>query len=113
VGQAAWGAALADVYANNTCLLGATTAPYLFGACDAAAPGADGRVPRASGNTFLTPAGGYTLACGGQLLDLAQAQAAGYDVGSVTRDGRATTPADVGALILQWLAEGGGVGRES
>ena len=103
VGQAAWGAALADVYANNTCLLNSTASPYLFGACDAAAPSSDGRVPLASGNTFLTPGGGYTLACGGKQLDLAQAQAAGYDVGSVARDGRAISPEDVGAMILRWL----------
>jgi hypothetical protein len=103
VGQWTWGPALADVYANNTCIL-AGPALYAFGQCDARAPASDGQVFLTSGNTFLTPNGTVAIGCGGATLTLSQAQAVGYEVGSVASDSNALTPAAVAAMIAAWLA---------
>jgi hypothetical protein len=101
LGQWAWGLELADVAFNNTCVLNATASPYIFGSCDPAAPGSNGEVPEASSNTFLTPGGALEIACGGRSLSLAQAQAAGYELGSTA----APTPSVDAAvsLIHEWL----------
>lgn len=103
VGQAAWGPARADVFANNTCVLGSVTDPYLYQDCNPAAPGGDGQVPLASGNTYMTPGGAYALACGGKTLSLGAAQAAGYDVGSTVSNSSGLSPAGVAELIATWL----------
>lgn len=101
LGQWTWGRELADVSSNNTCILNATTSPYIFGGCDPAAPGSDGRVPETSNNTFLTPGGALGISCGGRTLTLEQAQAVGYERASTAG---ATPDLDaVVSMIHQWL----------
>ena len=97
LGQFAWGP-LADVYANNTCILNAPSA-YIFGSCEPASPSATGDVPRASNNTFLVKGGAVEIACGGKVLTLAAAQTVGYDVGSVQEDTADLSPADVIGML--------------
>jgi hypothetical protein len=82
LGQFAWGPTLADLYTNNTCLLGNATDPYILGECDPRAPAASGAVPAAGGNTYLTRGGEVAIACGKATLSLAAAAAAGWEVGS-------------------------------
>lgn len=101
LGQWTWGRELADISSNNTCILNATSSPYIFGGCNPAAPGADGRVPETSNNSFLTPGGALGISCGGRTLSLEEAQAVGYEVGSTAA---ATPDLDaVVSMIHQWL----------
>ena len=100
LGQSRWGR-LGDTYSNNTCILEAES-PYIFGTCNASAPGAAGDVPAASGNTFFTPGARVAIACGGKKLSLDEAQAAGYELGSRALD-NALAPRDVVAMIEQTL----------
>ena len=102
VGQAAWGPALADVYENNTCILDAPSA-YIFGTCTPTAPNAAGDVPRTANNTFLVRGGAVEIACGGKSLSLAEAQAVGYDAGSVEVDSAGLAPAVVVAMMREVL----------
>ena len=106
LGQARWGA-LRDTYEGNTCILGATASPYIFGTCNASAPGAAGDVPDARGNTFYTPGARLAIACGGRNLTLAEAQAVGYEAGSRVLDSAQLAPADVVAMIEALLGFGG------
>ncbi len=103
VGQFAWGAALADTYFNNTCLLGNATDPYILGTCDARAPAASGAVPAAGGNTYLTRGGVVAIACGGTALTLAEAAAAGWEVGSVGESNAAYGDTAAGGAALEGL----------
>jgi hypothetical protein len=103
VGQHAWGVALADVYENNTCIL-AQPSPFLFGECTPSAPGKDGLVPLTGNNTYRSPGGNLSISCGGKTLSLAEAQAAGYEVGSTATDGSTLSPSDIAALIRVWLS---------
>jgi hypothetical protein len=100
LGQARWGA-LRDSYVNNTCVI-AHASPYIFGTCNASAPGAAGDVPAARDNTFFSPGARVAIACGRATLSLAEAQAVGYEAGSRALD-NALAPADVAALIARFL----------
>ena len=101
VGQWAWGPAFADSAVNNSCILNATSSPYIFGTCNPAAPGKDGDVPETSSNSFFTPDGALKIKCGSDLLTLADAQSVGYEIGSTV----ATTQSvdAVVDLIHRWL----------
>jgi hypothetical protein len=104
LGQHAWGSALADTYANNTCLLvSPNSSAYLFGQCDPAQPASGGATPAASGNTLYAVGAQYGFECGGKRLSLAEAQAGGYDVGTVVRDSSALSPAAIAGMIRAWL----------
>jgi hypothetical protein len=108
LGQWAWGPALADSYVNNTCLLGATSNPYIFGAgtCNPAAPAASGALPSASGNTYFAPNGSVAIACGAKTLTLAEAAAAGWEVGSAAVSNAAFGNDAAGAAALEALIRG-------
>ena len=56
-------------------------------------------MPRTASNTFLVRGGAVEIACGGKALSLADAQAVGYEVGSVQGDAAGLAPADVVAMI--------------
>ncbi len=96
LGQAAWGAR-GDESAGNACILAQPRA-NIFGRCERAAPAAAGDVPRAANNTYWVTGGAVDLQCGGAMT-LAQAQAAGWELGSQQRDAAALAPADVVAMI--------------
>lgn len=72
---------LADVWASNTCITSSGGAFFSFNGCDSATPN-DGGIPLLSNNTYASDDGKYELHCGSQTWTLAQAQAAGVDVGS-------------------------------
>ena len=101
LGQWTWGHTLADSAFNNTCILNATTSPYIFGACNPASPESAGNVPLSSFNTFLTPGGALEIACGGRTLSLQEAQAVGFENGSST----GPTPGIAATVVLihEWL----------
>jgi hypothetical protein len=101
LGQWTWGRALADRSIGNTCVLNSTSSPYIFGSCSPAAPGADGRVPETANTTFLTPGGALSIACGGHMLSLTEAQAVGYELGSMVEPTPGVSAAV--ALIHEWL----------
>lgn len=100
LGQESWGAALADVFVNNTCVLNTSGfGLYRFGTCNPASPGASGAIPHAAGNTFYVPGANASFVCGRATLTLAEAQAVGYDTASSTHDSRHLGPEDVAAMI--------------
>ena len=101
LGQWAWGSALADSAVNNTCVLNATSSPYIFGTCNPDAPGVRGDVPETAENTFMTPDGALAIECGGKSLSLKEAQAVVYE----TESRSIPTPdvTAVVALIHAWL----------
>lgn len=101
LGQWTWGDTLADTAFNNTCILNATTSPYIFGACNPASPESAGNVPLSSFNNFLTPGGELEIACGGRTLSLQEAQAVGFENGSTV--GPTPGIAATVALIHEWL----------
>lgn len=77
--------ALQDVWTNNTCITQTVgRAQFSFDDCNPADP-IDGHVPLFSMNTYSNPAQGYAFPCGKNktVMTLAQAQAAGQDIGSV------------------------------
>ena len=83
-GTYSWGAdkAMWDTWHNNTCMCTSSAKFYDFNGCHQANP-LDGNIPLLAGNTFASDDGGYKLHCQSATWDLAQAQAAGVDVGSV------------------------------
>jgi len=102
LGQARWGRALRDTFEGNTCILGATTSPYIFGSCNASAPSDAGDVPATRSNSFYTPGGAVAIACGKETLTLAEAQAVGYELGSLAI-GAAPSPDSVVSMIKSVL----------
>lgn len=77
--------ALQDVWFNNTCITqGVGRAQWAFNDCNEDSP-ADGHVPAFRDNTYSNPTQGYAFPCGKNKtsMSLAQAQAAGQDIGSV------------------------------
>ncbi len=102
LGQWEWGAALADSFLGNTCILGTTASPYLLGECNATAPTASGAVPLTGGNAFFTPNASLGIECGKAVLSLVQAQAAGWEGGSHAA-ANAFTNDPSGAALLQAL----------
>jgi hypothetical protein len=74
-------APLIDVWRSNTCILQSSAKAFDFNGCHPSTP-ADGNIPLLSGNTYLTGDNSYSMKCGGSTWTLAQAQAAGVDVGS-------------------------------
>jgi hypothetical protein len=100
VGQKPWGAARADSYTNNTCVLGAPS-PYIFGSCDPNDMNSSGACPSTGNNTFLVRGDApLSIACGAKRLSLADAQCVGYEHGSTQlASAERTTPAAVVARI--------------
>jgi hypothetical protein len=74
-------APLIDIWRNNTCIVQSSAKAFDFNACHPGTP-TDGNIPLLSSNTYLSGEGSYSLKCGGSTWMLAQAQAAGVDVGS-------------------------------
>ncbi len=102
LGQWSWGRALADSSVNNTCILNATISPYIFGSCIPSAPGEDGRVPETANSTFMTQNSTIGIECGGKTLSLLEAQAVGYEMGSIVT----STPSIEAVIVLvhSWLS---------
>ena len=94
-GGATLPASARDSWTGETCLVSSPGAIYDFGGCSPSAP-ANGYVPVLANNTILIDAGSYVLSCGGKQWSLAQAQAAGLDVGSTS----GPAPPSAGALAL-------------
>jgi hypothetical protein len=80
-GTASFQPPLADTWEGNTCIVAASAHIFDFNGCHPATPN-DGNIPALTGNTYATGDGAYALKCGGETWTLAQAQAAGVDVGS-------------------------------
>lgn len=74
---------LTDVWANNTCICASSSRYFDFNNCNPAAP-LDGHSPLFSNNVYASDDNKYLMKCGGTTwASLAEAQAAGVDVGSV------------------------------
>lgn len=83
---------LLDTWQNNTCITGTGSNIYALPGCNPKNV-TDGNTPLLSGNTFMTADGQYSLKCGGQTwTTLAEAQAAGAEVGSTLTGSVPTTP---------------------
>lgn len=94
-GGATLPASARDSWTGETCLAASPGAIYDFGGCSPSSP-ANGYVPALANNTLLLDSGAYVLSCGGKQWSLAQAQAAGLDVGSTS----GPAPPSAGALAL-------------
>lgn len=88
-------ASMRDSWTNETCVAASAGALYDFGGCSPSSP-ANGFVPVLANNTLLLDSGAYSLSCGGKQWGLAQAQAAGLDVGSTS----GPSPPSAGVLAL-------------
>ncbi len=73
---------LSDRWFNNTCIAQDSKRFFSFNGCNSATP-MDGGIPLFAANRYASQDGGYTMGCGKESWGLAQAQAAGVDVGSV------------------------------
>ena len=107
LGQAPWGAALADVFAENMCILNTSGSLYEYGSCDPVAPGSSGKIPTAFGNTVWVPGGANQstawFKCGSAKLTLPEAQRLRYELGSSSKDSTPLTPEAVVAMMRQTL----------
>ena len=66
--------------------------------------GSLGYIPRAANNTFYVPGGkNASFNCGHAEVSLTEAQAGGYEVGSISRDSGALSPAGIQLMIRQFL----------
>ncbi len=72
---------LADVWTNNTCITASGSRIFSFNGCHNATPN-DGNIPLFSNNKYLNDDGTYVMSCGNARWSLADAQAAGVDIGS-------------------------------
>ena len=86
-----------DTFTNETCIVMSPGALYNLH-CDASAP-QNGYVPVLGNNTIYIDAGDYVLNCGSDAWTLAEAQANGFDVGTVVLP----TP-DTAALVAMATA---------
>jgi hypothetical protein len=83
---------LLDAWQNNTCITGTGSNIYALPSCNPKNV-TDGNAPLLSGNTFMTGDGNYVLKCGGESwTTLAEAQAAGAEVGSTLTGSVPATP---------------------
>jgi len=80
-GEATFSGALRDSFVNETCVVMSPGALYNLH-CDSSAP-QNGYVPVLSGNTIYIDSGDYVFDCGSNAWTLAEAQANGFDVGTV------------------------------
>lgn len=99
-GTSAFPPSMRDSWVNETCVAAAPSALYSSG-CTPSKPD-DGNLPLLANNTLLLDAGNYSLACGSETWDLAEAQAHGVDVGTVA--GAAPDTQALLALMAQFVA---------
>ena len=94
----------------QTCILNTTGTLYKFGRCDPSRPGATGQIPRASRNVFFVPGGAApgnaSFQCGSKQLSLTEAQAVGYEEGSVSKESTSLSPYAIRELIGKFLGYG-------